>query len=469
MKYKYLLTMASIVLLLGSCGKKLDLRPTDIIVESTAFQTVTDLNQGLLGAYSALNAENIIYTNTLMADESRLSAQNTGQGQGAFKWQHDASTLGADLTANWVNSYRAIDRANKVLAAIPRVIANTPSEVARKEVIRGELLTIRALAHFDLVRMYSRGYNPSDVAVPLVNDVVLPDRATYPARSTVSEVLTSLKADLVTAKSLLPASQPDIYSISRLTVSATQARIALYEKDWDNAIGFSTEVINALPLAEASAYPSIFRDAVNTEVVFKLRRNVSTTRPGELWQRASNGDVFFAVSNKLLSSINAATDVRYGVLVKIDNTKPEPQLVNKYPGASGQIGIQDIKYYRTSEMYLIRAEANAEKNTPASIALGLADLNTLRSKRISAYTPLVITTSAALVDAVLAERFVELAYEGHRFFDLKRKNLPVSRIASDLNNAPEAITLLPTNFRYTLPLPQSETFANTNLVNNPLY
>ena len=469
MKYKYILTISFAAFLLGSCDKKLELVPTDIIVESTAFQTVNDLNQGTLGAYSALSTENILYTNTLMADEVRISAQNTGQGQGAFKWQHDSSTLGGDLTAAWVSSYRTIDRANKTLDAIPKVVANNTTEAATKNVLRGELLTIRALAHFDLVRMYSRGYNGSDLAVPLVNSVVLADKSLYPTRSTVAQVLASIKADLATAKTLIPATQTDIYRVSRLTISATQARIALYEKDWDNAITFSTEVINALPLAEISAYANVFRDVVNTEVVFKLRRNVSTVRPGELWQRASNGDVFFAVSNKLLQSVNSTTDVRYGVLVKIDNTKPEPQLVNKYPGISGQIGIQDIKYYRTSEMYLIRAEANAEKNTPASIALGLADLNTLRSKRITAYVPVVITDKTLLTDAILAERFIELAYEGHRFFDLKRKGLSVSRITADLNNAPEAITLPTTNFRYVLPIPQAEIFANTSVSQNPGY
>ena len=469
MKKIYILTIACSSLILGSCDKALDLKPTEFIVEDKAFQNLNDLNQATLGVYAAINTEEIIYTNTLMADETRLSNQNTGQGQGAFKWQHDASVLGGDLTANWFSSYRAIDRANKALNAIDKVVAFNPTEEARKLVLKGELLTLRALAHFELVRMYSQGYNSSDISVPLVNSVILPDRASYPARNTVGQVLTSVKADLQQAKTLIPAVQTDIYRISRLTITATQARIALYEKDWSNAITFSTEIINALPLANAATYPTIFTDVSNAEVVFKLRRNVSTARPGDLWQRvSSNFDVFFAVSNKLLQTFSSPTrDVRYRVNVRLDATRPEPELVNKYPGVPGLLGFQDIKFYRTSEMFLIRAEAYAE--TTGSIALGFADLNSLRAARITNYVPVIITDKNLLINEIYNERFIELAFEGHRYFDLKRRNLTITRLASDRNNAPEAISLPSSNFRYILPLPQSETFANTNLVNNPNY
>ena len=469
MKKKYILCLLFLAIVASSCQKALDLKPTDSILEEVAITTVSDLEQATLGAYAALAQENILYVNTLMSDESRLSNENTGQGQFAYKWQHSSDIGGDDLTAHWTTSYRVIDRANKALTAASNMMGTNPADESRKNRFKGELLALRAIAHFDLFRLYSKGYEPSDLSVPVVISPIPADKSAYPSRSTVAQVIAQVKADLTEAKSLIPASQTDIYRLSRTTVTATQVRVALYTKNWDEAITLSTEVINLVPLASRNVYPQIFTDQSNAEVVFKLRRNVSTVRPGDLWQRSSNGDVFYAVSNKLLQAVNPTADVRYGVLVKINNTKPEKELVNKYPGSTGQVGIQDIKFYRTSEMYLIRAEAYAEKGDAASLALAASDLNTLRNQRITGNTPMLFTSKAQAIDAIYAERFVELAYEGHRYFDLRRRNMTITRLSSDLNNAPEAKELKPDNYRYILPIPQVEIFANKNIEQNPQY
>lgn len=125
---------------------------------------------------------------------------------------------------------------------------------------------------------------------------------------------------------------------------------------------------------------------------------------------------------------------------------------------------------RTSEILISRAEAYARlnKNTEA-----LVDLNTLRQSRYSNFV-VGIETGADLLTAILFERRLELAFEGHRFFDLKRLGLGVTRSSfgdksdgTGINNVTK--TLPAGDIHFQLPLPQSEINANPNIVQNPGY
>jgi spore maturation protein CgeB len=94
-------------------------------------------------------------------------------------------------------------------------------------------------------------------------------------------------------------------------------------------------------------------------------------------------------------------------------------------------------------------------------------LNRLRRARIDAYVDETFSNATALINAIMDERFKELAFEGFRFWDLKRNNLPVERSASD---AAEAWRTLPaTSHRFVLPIPNDEILANPNMVQNDNY
>ena len=137
--------------------------------------------------------------------------------------------------------------------------------------------------------------------------------------------------------------------------------------------------------------------------------------------------------------------------------------VNKFfeSGRGGRI--VDMKACRISEMYLIRAEANARKASP-DLTSATNDLNELRTNRIDFYTPASFGSASALIDAIMEERFKELAFEGFRFFDLKRNNLSVQRLSTDASAAWQ--TLDAGNFRFVLPIPNDELLANPAMVQN---
>lgn len=117
-------------------------------------------------------------------------------------------------------------------------------------------------------------------------------------------------------------------------------------------------------------------------------------------------------------------------------------------------------------MYLIRAEALAEKNQTGA---GADDLNALRAARIPGYTPQIFAGKDALITALYTERFKELAFEGQRLFDLRRRGLSVTRNPEDAINALGAVLLKPGQKGYVFPIPDAETKANKNMKQNPGY
>ena len=121
---------------------------------------------------------------------------------------------------------------------------------------------------------------------------------------------------------------------------------------------------------------------------------------------------------------------------------------------------------RSSEILLARAEAYAELN---NLTAANADLNTLRSNRITGYIHIPVLDRNQLITDILQERYKELCYEGQRYFDLKRRSLPINRDLADAGGQATIQTLLPTNPKYILPIPQQETFANPNMQQNAGY
>ena len=114
----------------------------------------------------------------------------------------------------------------------------------------------------------------------------------------------------------------------------------------------------------------------------------------------------------------------------------------------------NVHVLRLAEMYLIRAEANMRLNAAPDVVR--ADLNIVRARAGLGPLAATVDTQAELIDAILQERRVELAMEGHRFFDLRR----LGRATTVLQIAPE---------RLLLPIPQRERDANPDLTQNPGY
>jgi hypothetical protein len=471
--YKSIITgLASISLLLTACNKQLDLKPTDDIDPTKAFQNLTDINGGLLGGYNALNYYSSIFYTTRITDEVMLPSENsTGSGVATYRWQYD----GAFEHDAWFDNYKAIDRVNRVLAAIDDIPLKPGEDPGLKAQYKGELLAIRAYCHFELIRNFASGYQADSLGVPYmeVSEISTPERLSF------SATMAKINTDLVAAKDLIPAGFDDNTRITRLAVSAIQARVALYEKNWDNAITYATEAIIGLPLVSRTNFPKMWHEGADGEMIWKLKRVSSDdeTPLGNLYTQASFLDdpagsrVYYAASYELTNLFNKANDIRFSSYIVVDPGRvtagKTPNVVIKYTTDNeDNRNLVDIPLFRTGEMYLIRSEAYAEKNNVASAA---GDLNALRAARISGYTSQTFANKDAVIEAIQTERFKELAFEGHRHHDLRRWNLPITRLPEDAVNALGAVLLPPTKAQYIWPIPNSELRANKNLKQNPRY
>ncbi len=467
MKYNKIFAISALALIgLSSCKKDLDQQPTDTFSENNAFLTMGDVQQGANEVYGRYGTyANDMYVSALVSDEAKLGFDNSGQGALTYRYQYSSdNTSGGDVINGWGGYYRVIDQVNRVLPKIPTVTA-TASEEPRRNILKGQLLAMRAIAHFGLLQSYSKNYDPADprgVPVMLTSNPLV-----KPARNTMGQVMTQIEADLAEARTLLPAvNGPADFTdtvMNRINVAAYQARIALYKRDYDQAITYATEVISSgiKPLVSGSQFEAIWTDDTDDEVLFRIRYATSTAIGG-LWT-TTGGQVYIAPSDKLVGTY-ASGDVRSSAYVGTNASGNK--YVNKFFTSSRGGRVVDMKACRIAEMYLIRAEANARKATP-DVAAGAADLNALRASRITGYTNETFSSATSLINAVMEERFKELAFEGFRFYDLKRNNLSVERSSSDASAAWQ--TLPAGNFRFVLPIPNTEMLANPNMVQNDNY
>lgn len=476
-----------LVLALASCKKVIDVKETDFVGGDIALKTVENNEQGVVGAYAVLGNEQAILLNATFSDEvKRGEFYNAGT---THEWQYTSTDIGLRDNFTALNIYyRAIDRVNRVLQALPKSDSTRAGDNKLRDKLKGEALFIRAFSHFELYRFYSGASDPNALAMVYMEEPSLKPTT----RIAVGPYFDKLKADLTAAKALLPSpatTDAEVIRANKIAVAGLQARVALYLKQWDDAITYSNEYINAIPLAAKADFPGIWSDANVAEVAFKLKRSASslgylrfdastaTTRLGSLFRATSTsatsiGTVTWVVSDKLWNSYDKTNDVRFNAYLKdeavLASANRPSHLVKKYAGGTygtATENLADAKIFRTGEMYLIRAEAKAEKNDLTGAA---ADLNALRAARITGYVDEVFASKDAIITAIIQERFKELAYEGHRFWDLRRRGLPVERLASDAPAA-SATTLPGGNFRFVLPIPNAEIQANPTIQQNTGY
>lgn len=464
-----------------SCKKLVEIKETDFIGGALALRTVKNNEALLIGSYAAFQTEMAIRLNGVFSDE--LKPGDFYASQTTHEWQFGFADIGIRDNYTAITSYYSvIDRVNRVLQALPNAVVETATDNALRDRVRGEALFIRAYAHFELFRYYCKNYDPAGLGMAYMETPSL----TPTQRIQMGDYFVKILADLTASKPLLANNVTDVYRANTVAASGLHARIALYMRNWDDAITYSTEFINALPLATRAQFPGIWSDANKIESAFKLSRISTNARIGSFYRGVFTknaagatvvpASISWVPSSKLFDSYDKTNDIRFSSYV-IDEPllaaaagKPS-KIVAKYAGTgytTNNENVADIKLLRTGEMYLIRAEARAEKNAFTGPNSAESDLNALRAARINSYTNVTLGSKDAAITAIIAERFKELAFEGHRFWDLKRRGLPVERLDADAPNA-QAKTLSANNFRFVLPIPQSEVNANPTIQQNDGY
>lgn len=460
---------ATLTIYSTSCNRMLDVKPSDQVDGEDIFKSLSTVNRAVLGVYAGWEPEHTLRIGSVMADECRIGLKNAGvngSAQNLFRWAFAGGD--AEIAAPWTNAYQVINRANRILAGIDHVpVANTTEEQQKQE-LRAELLAIRAFEHFELYRNYSyAGVYQSDApAVPYVTSADINNK---PSRPAAADFFRQLQSDLEVALAISEERiTDDVTRMNTQAIYALQARVALYTGNWAVAAESATRAMGKQTLASREEFPAIWTDKSNAEVIFKLKRtNLSTLRPGDVWKNPSIGIVYFAPSQKLLRAYDEDHDIRYSSYFDQDPAlAADGQLIDvvrKYAGEEGAENRNDVKVFRVSEMYLIRAEANMHLG---KLPEATADLNAIGHARILGYEAPVLNTPQQVLKTILLERFRELPFEGHRYYDLKRLGLPIQRDEADLQPGDTQTDLSPAALYYYLPIPQSEILSNPNIKPN---
>jgi hypothetical protein len=250
---------------------------------------------------------------------------------------------------------------------------------------------------------------------------------------------------------IYPTGSPKTW-LSADAVKAMKARVYLYKDDWTNAIALATELIgsNRYPLMTTNQYVASWSGKnISSESIFELAFGNSTSGGlGDYFNAASTLRQQFAATTDLLN-LYSTGDVRGQNSMFTSRTiNGSPFFFNrKYQGMSDSTN--NIKVIRASELYLIRAEANAKAGnlTPA-----LADLNVIRRRANPAAANFTSTDPQVVINEILAERRRELSYEGHLFFDLARNKRNLLRM--DCSVATCSFTYPNVLYAYPIPVVQ---------------
>lgn len=464
MKMKKIVLLLTLVVTFYSCEDSLDRLPNDSLVSDTAYRTVDDLNLGLNGVFSFYSNRNIITFNSIFTDESKIGADNGGQEVILYNQVLDATTGRAN--AIWDGHYAVIARANRIIEAAA-LITPTSAELATYNNIVGQCYAIRALCHLDLLNHYTE--DPTDLnslAVPYVDRVI----SSGLPRNTVQEVHDFILADLDVA-----AANINNTSITFATadfLEFVRAKLYFLTGNYSQALVNAQNLIDTVDLATSAEYAGIFDDTSTKELIFSRLRTNTEAFMGGTWYFTGTGGAFLEMSNKMNNALNP-NDVRTNVLLDpTSDVANNEHLINKYPGSNGLPFFNQEKNMRISEMYLIKAECQARLGNFTGAA---QTIKTLRDNRYVAGTEPgldVYSNMSEAAVAILAERNLELGYEGHRYVDLKRLRFDVNsgivRDPADCGGATPCI-LGVTDHRFVLPIPQNEVDVNTSMVQNPVY
>lgn len=466
--YKHV-TISICLIAMLSCDDKLDITQTDVLSADVAIQSLEDLELALIGTYAVLRSgglyrESMVYLPDLLADNMRIGPTNGGRFRTQTNWLYtSANEIGV-----WPAAYRVIFRANTVINN-----ADQFEDGSQKNRIVGQARALRALAHFDLLRYYGQEYNRNStkLGVPVVTFFEI----NTPPRSTVVEVYDQVFEDLDMARTLLGDIDEDIqgngpYFIDQRAVLALLARVSLYAEEWEDAVDYASQVISTNSLASIGEYPGIWReDDINDEVLFSVlfATRDEGTLGSRLYDRVLDIPEQFTYTASLGNLYDKTNDVRFDTFV-LENTTTNSDnvfLTIKYLGREGELGLNNAKVLRVSEMYLIRAEAYT--NIAGRDVDALADLNALRDSRIIAYVDDNLS-GEALKEAIQIERRKELVAEGHRWFDLRRTNGSIAR-GDDCRGITLNCTLATGDFRFVYPIPQDEISGNPDIKQNDGY
>lgn len=493
-KFNYNILCGILLLSLCACDDFLDRQPLDQLTNDSFYKTESEVTLAILACYSPMMDVEWNGKGWMMTE---IPSDNSMPGGTDPEFSPiDNFTVTADTPPvgnYWAWHYRQITLANVVLERI----AEMDLEAARKAPLAAEARFLRALAYFDLVRLYGR--------VPLITKAPIFGEDLLPSRAPINEVYDLIIEDFETAIVSLPTEWSGGSNVGRATKGAAMAylsKVLLTKRDYVGARDMAQAVID---LGVYHLMPS-FQDNFelettdnNAESIFQIQftgcgpfgtgnslqaffapwgEGITKDRDG--W--GSQIPTAPVVNNPNTTIVDAFEEGDLRKKWSLMTSNQHYPSINAedggytYPGGGASASASNIKKYvvgsgsnicfmstpqnthlvRYSDVLLTYAESIMK--IQGGITTDASALDAFNQVRMRAgLEPLTELDE----DIILHERRVEFAFEGQRWYDLLRTNKTMNIMAIHGKNM-QAHHLL-------FPIPSSEIQINPNLEQNPGY
>lgn len=412
-KYTYhILATLVALLMLSACDSYLDIKPVGSVIP----ETLSEYRALMTKAYSRIPSSRGLAS--FASDEVKLNTEdyNYKNYYELYDWSSkitQSSSVNFDF--DWADYYEVIFYCNNIIEAKDDITKGSAQDIDQ---LVGEAYLLRAYCHFNLVNLFGTPYTqsggPESLAVPLI---LKNDLEVVPSRSSIATIYTQILSDIATAKKMVTTQSYDAsytYRFGTLSLLAFEARVHLYMGNWADAYTASEEVLAIKSELEDynSAASTLANEYTSVENIMALENNMNST----------------------YTNVGYASDALIAQYSDGDLRKDRYFDTDRASIKSGEDKFKTT--FRTAAIYLTDAEAAA--HIKGQLSTAKTRLLALLAKR---YTPAAYALKASAIQAMdqatfieeLAnERMRELAFEGHRWFDLRRTTRPaMERLLDD--------------------------------------
>lgn len=498
-RHTYLKAFIAAAVFATSCN--LDKYPYNAINTEDAMESYDDCQAFLNGLYAGMKycfTGYFIYVPELQAD-SFHAVRNFGNFEGDF-YSYAVTASNSTAKTVWYGLYAYIGNANFLIEGTKKLLSRgtlTEDESESVRQILGEASYIRAHLYFILAQYFCEDYDPDTagekMGVPVVTEYdPTGDSDKYPGRSSLERTYAQIVSDLEEAgKYVLTEGSVNAAYVTEDVVKALRARVALFMHDYDTALLTAGELINGgkyTLCSDATTFANGWQNDNLSETIWQ----VAMTGPDDIGNSfryfiyntsgvVGEDNPQYIPEDWVLDLYDKDNDIRYSSWFSTRNvTTPvsgRMTLMVKYPGnpllySSVTNYVNMPKVFRISEMYLIAAEAAANKAGQEAVASYY--LNELKSRRIHGWTE-QSWSGTSLTNEIREERVRELFCEGHRMSDIKRWHIGFSRSSGQdpdyvmPGDSYASMSRSADDPFFLWPIPTAEMEANPQMTQNPAY
>jgi hypothetical protein len=469
LKIYSLIAAGTFVLSVQSGCKKdfLDKQPSNQVTADVAFVDAAGAEKLLRGMYDGMyndyNIWDFMTNGDVTADNAYAGGDNPANIQIDL---FTANSTNGNVGRDWGALYSDIKNANEVLENVPLIQDAKLDAGNRRNQILAEASGIRAYQYFNLVRLFG--------AAPLILKTPANLSEMQPAKASVDALYAQIIKDLefALANASTTAANKGIFTKGVANALLAKVYATKPNPDWAKVNQYCDAVIGG----GYSLYPNFsgLFDAANennSEAIWEMQFDGYSGQHGNWMPGVITGTGwkrFNTPTNDLVKAFDDEGDViRKNASISFKNVSTDGWSDNFWPKANYPFinkyradDKSDSYIIRLADILLLKAEAQNETSA-AGWAQSKVIVDQIRRRVNLAGTP--AEDQAAMRLAIEKERRLELAFEGHRWFDLVRTNRAIAVMNAQKDGSGNSLNYNVTAAKILFPIPQAEIDRNPNV------